>query len=201
MGSTVSSGVTPTEPAHGQLVVDVLRQVGGVEGEHQAPSPHRLVEVDDEALVPRRVSGGEHGRDAGGELGVPVGQVPLDGRVVEVDAEDGVVLGRGMVGEAECQLGPLGVHGYPAGEVAQPAGVVVVEVADRHPGDLVHADAGVGQRLLQRLPRAGQDRAERRVAVEPPPQRRVPDQRRVEPGVEQQPATVALEQHAGHRFP
>ena len=46
-------------------------------------------------------------------------------------------------------------------------------------------------------PGPGQDGSEERVAVEASPQRAIADQRRIEPGVEQEPAPVALEQHPG----
>src|SRR5882672_10578298 len=45
-----------------QLVLDVLGEVGGIEGEDEAASPHRVVELDDEALVPRGVPCGQHRR-------------------------------------------------------------------------------------------------------------------------------------------
>ena len=61
------------------------------------PPADRLVEVDDEALVPRRVPGGEDRGDTGGDLAVAIGQAPLDGGVVVVDAEHGVVFGVGVV--------------------------------------------------------------------------------------------------------
>ena len=50
-------------------------------------------------------------------------------------------------------------------------------------------------------PGPGDDRPHRRVAVEPGAQRRVGDQRGVEPGVKQQPPAVALHQHPWHRHP
>src|ERR1700722_5550626 len=78
-------------PADRELVLDVLRQVRGVEREDQTATADRLVEVDDKALMSRRVSGGEHRGDAGRDLAVALGQMPLDGRVVVVDAEHGVV--------------------------------------------------------------------------------------------------------------
>ena len=50
-------------------------------------------------------------------------------------------------------------------------------------------------------PGPGQHRLVLHGREEPPVQRGITDQRRVEPGVEQHPAAVGLQQHAGHRFP
>ena len=58
-------------PTDRELVLDVLRQVRGVEGEDETAAPDRLVEVDDEALMSRRVPGGEHRGDTGRDLASP----------------------------------------------------------------------------------------------------------------------------------
>ena len=78
------------EAADRQLVLDVLGEVGGVEREDEAVAADRLVEFDDEALMPRGVPVGRHRRDARCDLGLAVGEPPVDARVVEVDPDDRV---------------------------------------------------------------------------------------------------------------
>jgi hypothetical protein len=101
----------------------------------------------------------------------------------------------------ELELGALGVHRDPAGEVPQPADVVPVQVADRDGVNGRDVDARLVKGLVQRLARAGDDRPHRGIRVEPAAQRGVGDQRGVKTGVEQQPAAVGLEQHAGNGEP
>ena len=93
------------------------------------------------------------------------------------------------------------MHGHPSGEVLEPPGMIVMQVTDGNRMDGGKLDASPGQRLLQGLTGAGQDRRELRVAVESPPQGQVADERGVEAGVEQQPPAIAFEQHPGNRFP
>ena len=183
-----------------QLVLDVLGEIGGVEREHEPVTTHRLVEFDDETLVPRRVPVGRDRRDARGDLGFAVGQPPLDARVVEVDADDRVVLGLGVIGQPVLEFAALRVHRHLACEQFQAAGMVVVQVAHRDGVDVVDVDADVVQRLFDRLTGSRQHRDVLDGRVEPPVQRGIPDQRGVEPGVQQHPAAVGLQQHAGHRF-
>jgi hypothetical protein len=76
-----------------------------------------------------------------------------------------------------------------------------MQVTDGHRMDRGKLNAGSGQRLRQWLAGTRQDGRELRVAVEPPPQGQVTDERGVEAGVEQQPPAIAFEQHRGHRFP
>src|ERR1700760_2307779 len=64
------------DEAAGYLVLAATGRVGGVEGEHE---PAAAREVDDEALVAGRVPGGQHGGDAGRQLGVAGGEAPVDG--------------------------------------------------------------------------------------------------------------------------
>ncbi|GFJ94127.1 hypothetical protein Prum_077690 [Phytohabitans rumicis] len=73
-----------------------------------------------------------------------------------------------MVGQAVRQFGALGVHGYPAGEVFEPAGVVDVQVADGYGVHLGDVDAGGGQGLFEGLAGAGEHRLVIRAGVEPP---------------------------------
>ena len=68
----------------GRFAVEVLLEVGRVEGEHVAAPARRPVELDEKALMARRVARRQQGGDAGGYLDVAVGQTPLDPRVVEV---------------------------------------------------------------------------------------------------------------------
>jgi hypothetical protein len=190
----------PDPAADGDLPVDVLGQVGRVEGEHEAPAAGGRVDPDHEALVTRRVPGGQHGGHAGRDLRVALGGPPVDPRIVEVHPVDAVLLRPGRAGQPVVEFGPLDVHWHPAGEVLQAAGVVVVQVADGDRVDAVQVHARRGQRLGQWLSRAGQHRLDQRVPVEPGAQRRVGDQRGVVAGVQQQPAAVAQEQHAGYRL-
>ena len=105
-----------------------------------------------------------------------------------------------MIGQAVLEFAALRVHRHLAGEQLQPAGMVVVQVTHRDGVDVVDVDADVGQRLLDRLAGTWQHRAVLDRREEPPVQRRVPDQRGVEPGVQQHPAAVGLQQDAGHRL-
>ena len=91
--------------------------------------------------------------------------------------------------------------GTRPGEVTQAPGVVPVQVADRYGADAGDVDAALVQGLVQRLAGAGDDGPHRGVAVEPASQGGVGDQRGVEPGIQQQPAAVRLEQHPGDRDP
>jgi hypothetical protein len=186
----------PDQAAHRHLAVDVLGQVGRVEGEDEAATARQ---PDHETLVPRGVPGGAHRRHPGRDLGVAVGLPPVDPRVVEVHPEDTVLLRSRRAGQAILQFGPLDVHRHPAGEVLQAAGVVVMQVADGHRANVGQVQPGRAERVQQRLPR-GQHRLLHRAGVEPGPQRRIPDQRGVEPGVQQQPAAVAVQRHRGHRL-
>jgi hypothetical protein len=187
----------PDPAAHRHLPVDVLGQVGRVEGEHEAAAGRH---PDHETLVPRGVPGGAYRRHPGRDLGVAVGLPPVDPRVVEIHPEDAVLLGPGRAGQPVRQFGPLDVHRHPSGDVLQPTGVVVVQVADGDRADVSQVQPGRAQRGQQRLPRAGQHRLFHRAGVEPGPQRRVRDQRGIEPGIQQQPAAVAVQQHRGHRL-
>src|SRR5215469_13886544 len=132
-------GVDP--PAHRHLAVDVLRQVRRVEGEHEPAAAHGLVEADHEALVARRVPGGEHGGDPRRYLTVTVGDAPVNARVVEVDPVDAVVLRAGRGGHPVVELGALDVHGHPPGEVLQPARVVVMQVTHGDRVNVAHVQA------------------------------------------------------------
>ncbi len=79
--------------------------------------------------------------------------------------------------------------------------MVVVQVAHRDDVDVVDVDADVVQRLFDRLTRSRQHRDVLDGREEPPVQRGVSDQRGVEPGVQQHPAAVGLQQHPRHRLP
>jgi hypothetical protein len=112
------------DPAAGRyFLLDVLGQVGRVEGEHEPAPAGGGAQVDHEALVAWRVPGGEYRGHPGRDLRVAVGQAPVQRRVVEVDAEDAVGLDFGCAGQAEVQLGPLEVHRHAAGEVLETARV------------------------------------------------------------------------------
>src|ERR1700761_4118813 len=159
-------GLDVDEAADGQFFLDVDGEIGGVEGEDQAATTDRLVEVDDEALVAGGVADGEDRGDAGGDLGVAVGLAPVQAGVVVVDAEDAVLFRAGGVVQAVSELAPLDVDGDAAREQLEAAGVVEVEMTDGHGVDVGEVDAGRGQGFLQRFARAGQDRLHERVAVE-----------------------------------
>jgi hypothetical protein len=62
LGGIHSNGATD-----GQFVLDVLGQVGGVEGEDETAAAHRIVEPHHKALVPGSVSGLGHDADRDGE--------------------------------------------------------------------------------------------------------------------------------------
>ena len=98
------------------------------------------------------------------------------------------------------QLATLRVHGHLACEQLQPAGMVDVQVRQRHEMDVVDVDPDLEERLLDRLTRTRQQRLVLHRWEVPPPQRGVSDQSGVEAGVEQHPAAVGLQQDAGHRF-
>jgi len=83
--------------------------------------PAAAREVDDEALVARRMPVGQHGGDAGRELGVAGGEPPVDARVVIVDPEHAVPLGLRSRLHGIFVLSALRVDRHPAGEVPQPA--------------------------------------------------------------------------------
>ncbi len=53
-------GADVDPPTDCSLHLDVLRQVGGVEGEHETAATHRFIQVDDETLMARRMSCGQH---------------------------------------------------------------------------------------------------------------------------------------------
>src|SRR5215208_2267613 len=100
-------GFRPDVPADRQLVLDVLGEIGCVEREYEAIAAQRLVELDHEALVAwsmpiRRDSG-----DAGRDLGLAVGELPFDARVVKIDASDRVVFGFRMVGQPVFEFAAL----------------------------------------------------------------------------------------------
>ena len=74
--------------ADGQLVVDVLLQVSGIEREHVAAATDRVVQVHDEALVAGSVAGGQHRGDARRDLRVAARDLPVDRGVVDVHPVD-----------------------------------------------------------------------------------------------------------------
>ncbi len=117
--------------------------------------------------------------------------------MIEVDPDDAVGLQLCRVGtEPVVKLAALNVDGCTAtGEVAQPAGVVAVQVGDRNHVDLVEGEPDPFQRTLQRVAGAGREpHLHAGVAVEAAAQGRVPYECRVEPGVDQQPAPIHLQQ-------
>jgi len=193
-------GAGPDPAADRHLTLDVLGQVGRVEGEDEPASARGLVQADHEALMAGGMAGGQHGGHPRRDLRVAVGDPPVERRVIEIHPEDTVAFRSGRAGHAVVQFGPLDMHGYPSGEVLQPACVVIVQVADGHGPDIGYVHAYPSERFVQRLAGPGQHRLESRVAVKPAPQRRVRDQRRVESGVQQQPAAVTFQQDAGYRL-
>src|ERR1035437_194308 len=106
-------GPGPDPAAHRHLALDVLGQVGRVEGEHETSAADRAVQADHETLMARRVPGREDRGDPRRDLRVTLGRAPVDPRVVEIHPEDAVVLRAGRAGEPIVQFGPLDVHRHP----------------------------------------------------------------------------------------
>ena len=98
------------------------------------------------------------------------------------------------------ELATLNVRRHPAGKQLQPSCVVQVQVAERHRFDVVDRDAS----RIEGAPRSALLHRGGSVGTQPPgrsvDEAPVADQRRVEPGVEQQPASVELEQDAWGRL-
>ncbi len=107
----------------------------------------------------------------------------------------------GLVVEPVVELPPLAVDRHPVGEPAQPAGVVVVEVAEADGDDVIGMDADELERHLERIAAALQELGADVPAVEAPVESPVAHERVVEPRVEQQPTAVDLQQEARHRLP
>ena len=127
----------------------------------------------------------------GRDLDIAVGELPVVPRVVEVDPVHGVALRLGVAATGRTPARAAGQWtGAPTKCLSPPAWSTCRWL---RPTALTrrNLDAGEGKRLLQRLPLARQHDGVGRVAVEPPSQRGVPDQRGVEAGVEQHPAAVA----------
>lgn len=120
-------GSAAHEAAGADLTVDVLLQVGGVEGE-QVAGPG--AGAHGEALVTGGVSGAHKPAHAGDELFVAVHEDPVDLRIVEVDPEHAVLFGEGMVAQPVLELAALNVHRYAGRQQSQATGVVVVQVGE-----------------------------------------------------------------------
>ena len=156
--------------------------------------------VDEEALVPGGMARRTDGPETGQDFGVSVEEAPVDARVVEVDAEYPVFL-RSRMGGAQSvgQLLSLDSHRHPGpGEVPQASGMVVVQVTEAHQDDVAEGNAHGPARLLQRVAGTGRQDGGDAAAVEPPAQGRVSHQGGVEPGVQQGPPVVELDEHGGH---
>ncbi len=210
MASTVCSGGQSMKPADGQLLVDVALQVGGVEGQDEAGDAVGLGRIlgqgDDEALVARGVAVGGDGGDARRQLDLAVGQPPVDSWIVVVDADEAVLLGpvAGMAPvQAVVQFPSLQMDRHPLGEPAQPARMVVVQMAEGDDGHVGRVDSDQFERHLERVPGISEQLGVDPViaTVEALSQQWVTDQRHVESGVEQQPSAVQLKQDTRHRFP
>jgi hypothetical protein len=80
--------------------------------------------------------------------------------------------------------------------VAEASDVVVVKVADRDRHDVAEIDADVRERILERIPGAGQLELRRTAAPEAVIEGAVPDERAVEPRVQQDEAVLDLEEEA-----
>ncbi len=132
--------------------------------------------------------GGEDRGHPRGDLAVTVGRPPGDRRIVEVDPDDAVSLQpRRVRAKSMIKLPALNMDGgVPPRKVAQPAGMVVVQVRDGNRVDLVEREPDTSQFALQRVAGAGREPyLHAGVLVEPTAQGRVPDESRVEPGVDQ----------------
>lgn len=140
----------------------------------------------------------QHSRDGRRDLVAPFSKLSPQGRVVEVDPEDAIALRRG--GEPEVELGSLHMNRYATGNVPQTTGVIVAQVADRD-------DLDVAERELHRRKRAkqwvGLARGKQWLDAVPavmktPAKRAIPDQCRVEAGIEQHSATLGLDEQQVH---
>ena len=148
----------------------------------------------------RRVTGSQKGSHARRDLGVAVGEAPVDRRIVEVDAEHRVPLGGGRIGLGCLELPPLDVHRHATREVTEPADVVVVKVAERHEDDVarVHADEREG--VLERVPGPAQLELGRPAPPEAMVEGAIAHERAVESGVEQDESVRHLEKETGNGF-
>ena len=131
--------------------------------------------------------------DARSELDVAVGEAPVDAVVVVVDAAQRLGLGRPH-GERVVELTALQVHRGVLGEPAQPAGMVVVQVAQRHRDHIVRVDPDQLERSLDGVAGVADQLVLDVHVGQPTPQLAVEQDRRVEPGVEQEPPAVHLQQ-------
>ena len=178
------------------LVVEVLLQVGGVEGEDEAVA---VGQVDDEALVADGVAVGGDGGEARCQLDVAVGQAPVDAVVVEVAAEHGRRL-RGAQRQGGVELALLAVDRCVLGEPAHTAGVVVVEVAEADADHVARVDADVLEGPLDAVAVVADELVLHAHVGEPAPHLHVEQHGRVEAGVEEEPAAVDLQQDARYRL-
>ena len=146
--------------------------------------------------------GGQDRGDTGRELDIAVGQHPGEPGVVEVDPEDAVSLGFGVrCGQAVVELAALDVHRDVAtGEVPHPAGMIIVQVRQRDHRHLLQGEPDLLDGLDERVTATRRQLGLDPVPVESAVEQRIPDKRRVEAGVEQQPAVVHLEQDRRHRL-
>src|SRR5206468_9296363 len=108
------------------------------------------VEFNQEALVARGMACREKGRDPRGDLGVAVGELPVDPRIIEVDTEHRAALGEDRVAQRGLQLPSLDVDRHAPREVPEAARMVVVEVADRHGDDVTRIRTNQGEGVFQR---------------------------------------------------
>ena len=84
-----------------------------------------------------------HGADTGCDLGFAVGELPVDTGVVKVDPQNRIAFGLGMMGQPVFEFPALGMHGHFACEQFQTAGVVIMQVADRHGLEVIDVDPDV----------------------------------------------------------
>src|SRR3954471_22011298 len=86
--------------------------------------------------------------DARCDLGVALGEPPIDDRIVEIDAEDRLLFSGRVFTEAVFELTALAVQRDTVGEPANAAGVIVVQVTQTDADDVAGIDAHALERPL-----------------------------------------------------
>ena len=95
------------------------------------------------------VAGRQERCHAGRDLDIAVGEAPVDTRIVEVDPEDCVPLGRDRIRLGCFQFLALNVNRDSAREVPETTRVIVVEVTQRNRKDISGVDTDQGERILE----------------------------------------------------
>ena len=138
------------------------------------------------------------GHDAIGQLGLTVGESPVDHRIIEVDPEHAVLLGSRMRAQPILELAALAMHRRLLHEVAQATSMIRMKMTQGNHHDVARIDPDNGKGLLDRVPTSiGKlDPDVWCTAAQAPLKLRISLEGIVEPAVEQHPAAIDLEEQS-----